>query len=270
MRNAIEIVRERCKISRNPAVVNGCLQYCGLTLHRTKPKGRYKAAAFQDAPHVMKRIQSDVTRTKRGQRGGHYPIGERTSSSYLLELLLRSGVRSKEARLMQYKELNEAKKFWLAPIGHLKKARDGSVCQRPIKLTPGLQAIIDAVKPRRFDQSDDAYVFPSPLPKANGKRGEPFTQQALDDLMKRLWPEMNVHGGRTMLRMWGESKNLRLDLIDRQEGRHVKGVGQTNYSVQGRPYLEDPTFEQRAAIMKQWERLLDQGPPRRKPRTESK
>jgi integrase len=262
---AIESVRGRCKITRNPAVIKGCLEYNGLPQRRVKPKGRYRAVPFQDAPRVMAKIQNDATCAS-----GHYPIGERTSCSYLLEFLLRTGVRSKEARLMQYKELREKNKFWLAPIEHLKKARDGSATQRPIKLTPGLQAIIDAVRPRRFDQSGDAYVFPSPVRNKKGECGQPFTQQRIEQLLNRLWPGLDVHGIRTMQRIWGEANKANLDLIDRQQGRRAKGVGQTNYSVEGRPYLEDPTFKQRSAIMEQWERFLDQGRPCRKPRTESK
>jgi hypothetical protein len=248
---AIESVRGRCKITRNPAVIKGCLEYCGLPMRRAKPKGRYKAAAFKDAPRIMKLIQGDINR---GPRGGFVPIGERTTSSYLLEFILRSGVRSQEARLMQYKELNEAKQFWLAPYEHLKKSKDGGAVERPIKLTPGLQAIIDAMKSRRFDQSGDAYVFPSPLAR---KRGEPHTQPALDVLMQKLWPAMNIHGGRATMRMWGEANELNLDLIDRQQGRRTKGVGATHYSIDGRPYLEDHTFKKRGEIAEQWESFCD-------------
>jgi Arm DNA-binding domain len=249
---AIESVRGRCKITRNPAVIKGCLEYCGLPQRRAKPKGRYKAAAFKDAPRIMELIQSEVNR---GPRGGFVSIGERPTSSYLLEFILRSGVRSQEARLMQYKELNEAKQFWLASFEHLKKSKDGSACERPIKLTPGLQAIIDAVKSRRVDQSDDAYVFPSPLAR---KRGQPHTQGALDRLIKKLWPAMNVHGGRATMRIWGEANKLPLNLIDRQQGRREAGVGPTHYSIDGRPYLEDHTFEPRGDIAQQWESFCDQ------------
>jgi hypothetical protein len=251
---AIESVRGRCKITRNPAVIKGCLEYCGLPQRRAKPKGRYKAASFKDAPCIMGLIQGDINR---GPRGGFVPIGERTTSSYLLEFILRSGVRSQEARLMQYKELNEAKQFWLAQFEHLKKSKDGDACQRPIKLTRGLQAIIDAMKSRRFDQSGDAYVFPSPLAR---KHGQPYTQPALDKLIKKLWPAMNVHGGRTTMRMWGEANKLQLELIDRQ-CRRTPGVGATHYSTDGRPYLEDHTFKDRGDIAEQWESFRDQKQP---------
>jgi hypothetical protein len=252
---AIESVRGRCKITRNPAVIKGCLEYCGLPQRRAKPKGRYKAASFKDAPDIMGLIQGDINR---GPRGGFVPIGERTTSSYLLEFILRSGVRSGEARQMQYKELNEAEKFWLAPIEHLKKSKDGSACERPIKLTTALQAIIDAMKSRRFDQSGDAYVFPSPLSR---RCGEPYNQGALDGLIKKLWPAMNVHGGRTTMRVWGEANKLPLNLIDRQQGRRERGVGATHYSIDGRPYLEDHTFEERGRIAELWESFLDQKQP---------
>jgi hypothetical protein len=248
---AIESVRGRCKITRNPAVIKGCLEYCGLPQRRAKPKGRYKAADFKDAPRIMKLIQGNINR---GPRGGFVPIGERTTNSYLLEFILRSGVRSQEARLMQYKELKEGKQFWLAQFEHLKKSKDGDAVQRPIKLTRGLQAIIEAMKPRRFDQSDDAYVFPSPISR---KRGKPYTQPALDKLMQKLWPAMNIHGGRTTLRIWGDVNRLSLDLIDRQQGRRTKGVGATHYSIDGRPYLEDHTFKPRAKIMEKWESFCD-------------
>ena len=249
---AIESVRGRCKITRNPAVIKGCLEYCGLPQRRAKPKGRYKAADFKDAPRIMKLIQGDVNR---GPRGGFVPIGERTTTSYLLEFIFRSGVRSQEARLMQYKELKEAKQFCLAQFDHLKKSKDGDALQRPIKLTPGLQKIIEAMKPRRFDQSDDAYVFPSPISRKGGK---PYTQAALDALMKKLWPDAHVHGGRSTLRIWGEANGINLNLIDRQEGRRIPGVGATHYSIDGRPYLEDHTFKPRGDLMeKKWERFLD-------------
>jgi hypothetical protein len=64
---AIESVRGRCKITRNPAVIKGCLEYCGLPQRRAKPKGRYKAASFKDAPDIMGLIQGDINR---GPRGG--------------------------------------------------------------------------------------------------------------------------------------------------------------------------------------------------------
>jgi hypothetical protein len=206
-------------------------------------------------PFEMELIKGDINRNT---RGGHFPIGERSTSSYLLEFILRSGVRSQEARLMQYKELDETEKFWLAPIEHLKKSKDGAACERPIKLTRGLQAIIDAMKSRRADQSDDAYVFPSPFAR---KRGKPHTQAGLDGLMKKLWPAMNVHGGRTTMRVWGEVNKLPLDLIDRQQGRRTPGVGATHYSIDGRPYLEDHTFEGRGDIAERWESFCDQKQP---------
>jgi hypothetical protein len=223
-------------------------------MRRAKPKGRYKAADYKDAPRIMNLIQDDINR---GPRGGFVPIGERTTNSYLLEFILRSGVRSQEARLMQYKELRESKKFWLAQFDHLKKSKDGGAVQRPITLTPGLQAIIDAMKSRRADQSEDAYVFPSPLFR---KRGQPYTQAAVDKLIKKLWPAMNVHGGRTTMRIWGEVNRLNLDLIDRQQGRRKAGVGATHYSIDGRPYLEDHTFKDRGEIMEQWESHCDGAP----------
>ena len=251
--SAIESVRGRCRIPRNPATKD-CLKHHGLTLRRTKPKGRYKAAPFQDAPRLIQRIQECVT----APACTYYPAGVRTTMSYLLEFLERTGVRPGEVRQMKYKEIDEAKGVWLAPIDHMKPVQGGA-SQRPIWISEKSQVIIDAVKPRRFDQSDDAYVFPSPLPKLNGNRGEPYHEGMLSKALNALWTEyeINPYGARTMLWMWAHFHGLPMDLIDRQEGRRPKGVGPTHYSSVGRAYLEDETYPRRQALMKFWEDYLD-------------
>jgi integrase len=253
LHSAIESVRGRCRITRNPAVAEGCLQYYGLTLQRTKPKGRYKAAPFKDAGRLMQRIEGCVA-----VQGTHYPAGARTTMSYLLDFCLRTGVRLKEARRMKYKELDEAKGAWLAPIENLKQVPGGAE-QRPIWISEKSQAIIDAVKPRRFTQSDDAYVFPSPLTKGNGKRGEPYHGGTASKTLNKLWSEyrINPYGARTSLWMWADFYGHPTNLIDRQEGRRPKGVGATHYSSLGRAYLEDQTYERRRDLMKLWECYLD-------------
>jgi integrase len=258
LRSAIELVRGRCKIDRNPAVVKGCLQYHGLTLQRTKPKGRYKALAFKDQGRLIQRIQGHVTPST----STHYPAGVRTTLGYLLEFIERSGARPGEVRQMQYKELDEDNKVWLAPIDHIKPVKGGA-SQRAVRLTEGLRAIIDAVRPRRFDQSGDAYVFPSPLPKANGKRGEPYADGTISQYLNKLWTEfrINPHGARTTLWMWARYNGYDTDLIDRQQGRRVNGVGATHYSSVGRAYLEDETLDARGEIMEVWDRFCDQVDP---------
>jgi integrase len=252
LRSAIESVRGRCKIARNPASKD-CLKHHGLTLQRTKPKGRYKAAAFKDTPRLMQRIEGCVA-----VQGTHYPAGARTTMSYLLDFCLRTGVRLKEARRMKYKELDEAKGVWLAPVENLKQVPGGAE-QRPIWISEKSQAIINAVKPRRLTQSDDAYVFPSPLTKGNGKSGEPYHGGTASKTLNALWSEyrINPYGARTSLWMWADFHGHSMNLIDRQEGRRPKGVGATHYSSLGRAYLEDQTYERRRDLMKLWECYLD-------------
>lgn len=252
---AIEHVRRRCGLAENPAVIKGCLEHCGLPAERTKPKGHYVAPEFKDMPIILQRAR-DYIITKTGQ----YPAGVRPTSGYLLEFILLSCVRSGEARQMQYKELEydavNKNWVWTAPLEHLKKVKGGNFT-RPVPLTKPMLDIIEAMRSRRFDQSEDAYVFPSPLPKRNGRYGLPYAQPQLDKTIEKVW-DMDVHGARTAARMWATYNEYPELRMDRQQGRREKGVGGTHYGRMGRPYLEDETFPLRKKMMEHWARHCTQ------------
>jgi integrase len=256
LRSAINTVMRRCKIATNPAVVKGCLQYRGLILDKTKARGHYKALPYQDAGRLMKRIRENV----HPYPSGYYRMGERTNLSYLLEFVLLSCVRPGEVRQAQWKEFDEHNKIWVAPIGHLKPVKGGNF-PRPIPITKPMQDVLNAMKARRVDQSGDAYVFPSPAPTANGKRGQPYSKEKGSGLLNELWPEFRIHphGFRTTLRTWcrGPGK-YPVSLAERQQGRREKGVGGGHYSSEDRPYLDDETLDDRRRMMEHWGKYCKQ------------
>jgi hypothetical protein len=262
LRTAINRVMVRCKVTNNPAVVKGCLEFCGLDRERTKPRGYRIALPYEDVGRLIKRIRERVT-----TRPGTNPVGQRSTLSYALEFLWLTTVREGEVFQAQWKEFDErpGHKIWVAPIEHLKKVKGGTF-PRPVPITKPMQDILDAMRARHkatrgSDASPDDLVFPSPAPDKNGERWKDFKRISIIREQNLVWPEYKIHphGNRTSIRTWAKGPGkYDVYLVDRQHNRREPGTGGAHYSSHNRPELDDETLDDRGHMMKDWCLYCDQ------------
>jgi integrase len=263
LRRAISRVMGRCKITSNPAIVKGCLEHHGLSLKKTKKKGHYVGLPYDDVGRLMDRLRKRVT-----LRPGTNPVGQRSTLNYALEFILLTAVREGEVFRAEWKEFDEERAIWIAPLSHLKKTRGGNF-ERPVPITKEMQDVLDAMRARHIalrgkEPSPDDLVFPSPAPNKKGELWQPMTRTSITRHLNELWPEykIHVHGIRFSARSWangpiGRKLGHTKELMDRQQGRREKGVGGSAYSSEVRPELDDETFDDRKPMMRDWCRYIN-------------
>jgi integrase len=117
--------------------------------------------------------------------------------TYLIEFLLLTGARLNEVVEARWEEFDRTEMKWTVP-----KQRTKSKKPRSVPLTTTLVEILNEMQKYRFDQSDDAFVFPSDLenkPRENKPLGKQTPTRILRDHFK---VEFVNHGWRSTFKDW--------------------------------------------------------------------
>jgi integrase len=220
------------------------------------PRGRHHAKArssipFEDVPRFLARLRT--MRDTQGPHQGQYP-----TIALLLEMIIFSGVRSQEPREAQWKEIKWEERVWEVPPGHLKVGKRHNK-MRPIPLTRPMLAVLEQMKERRLDPSDDeALIFP-PSQAQNGNK--PFDDSLLSRLTRELKWEKPVtpHGFRNTLKDWAEEKGWEDILVERQQDHLPKDGTATavRYSHLVRAEAKDRSLSRRREMMEAYADFCD-------------
>jgi integrase-like protein len=199
--------------------------------------------------------------------------GKRTTLSLLIEFVALTAVRGGEARVAQWKEIDGD--MWNVPAqnrkGRKKQKREGKV--RPIPITPAMHNVLEEMRRRRTDLSEEALIFP----QSNGRaHAESNVGRELKTICKAIgWPiEITVHGFRNTLRDWSRHHNYPPYLWLIQAGQKagtifdaVGGVIQHHRRGTDDAYGRGNLFERRREMMEHWARCCS-GPPAEPERSE--
>ena len=158
-----------------------------------------------------------------------------------LQLLLCTAVRSGEARLADWSEIDFAKREWRIPAARTKTSEE---LRQPLS-APAVEVLEQA---REFSGGPPSgYVFPSPV-----KRGEPLSKTVLLGLLGRcaLRGLTTVHGLRASFRTWAsEQTDADFAVMELSLGHRV-GSGVVN------AYARGQLVAKRRFLMAQWAAFL--------------
>ena len=154
----------------------------GALRPRTRTRENYRSAPYASVPDVWSTISA---------------ASGSPATRLCLQLLLCTAVRSGEARLADWSEIDFAKREWRIPAARTKTEEE---LRQPLS-APALEVFEQARELSGGPPS--GYVFPSPV-----KRGEPLSKTVLLGLLGRcaLRGLTTVHGLRASFRTWASEQ----------------------------------------------------------------
>ncbi len=200
----------------NPADITGPLGKLLPPLSAVLKVEHHASVAYPEAPALFKRV-----------------LAVNTTAARALAFVMATGVRSGEARLARWAEIDLEAKLWAIP-GH--RTKTGK--EHLVPLTDAAVALLpDPGKP-------DALVFPGT------KRGKPLSDRTLLKFLRTLAPDTTVHGWRSTLRTWAaERTDFPREIAEAALGHHVGDETE-------RAYLRTSFFDKRVELMTQWAEFL--------------
>ncbi|MGH1458556.1 MAG: tyrosine-type recombinase/integrase [Paracoccaceae bacterium] len=221
-------LRQRMEAVFDYAIGNGCREAPNPVdgaLRRALPKGKHKpvhhvALSWRDVPDFM----SD--------------LAEREAvAAACLRFVILTAVRSGEARMATWHEIDLENQTWTIPASRMKAEEEHRV-----PLSADAVAILEGVR-----GLDASYVFPSPQGTAQGL-GKPLSVNAFRPLFKRMKREgLTAHGFRSSFRDWcAEKAHADRQLAEAALAHRVGGVEGA--------YFRSDLFERRRALMDAWGR----------------
>jgi integrase len=155
----------------------------------------------------------------------------------LLEFIILTGVRTKQATRAVWGEIDLDSRVWTIPVSRNMKTRETLVVPLSGRAVELLQSL-----PR---ESGSPYVF------IGTKAGHPVGANAARDLAQAINPDITVHGFRSTHRDWGgDETNHPREVIEHALG-HKVGNDVENAYRRGRALLK------RRRLMEDWARYLD-------------
>jgi len=122
-----------------------------------------------------------------------------------LEFVILTGVRSGEARLAPWSEIDIDARIWCIPASRMKASREHRV-----PLSDRCIAILRDLEPLKT--GPDSFVFPGRNP---GNPGNPLSALAMEMLLRRMDVAVTVHGMRSSLRDWaGDCTSFPREVIE--------------------------------------------------------
>ena len=205
------------------------VNYAGALLDGAlRPRSR-KAEHFRAAPYAR---VPEVWSTISAASGS-------PATRLCLQLLLCTAVRSGEARLADWSEIDVANREWRIPAARTKTSEE---LRQPLS-APALEVLEQA----KELSSPSGYVFPSPV-----KRGEPLSKTVLLGLLGRcaLRGLTTVHGLRASFRTWAsEQTDANFAVMELSLG-HKVGSAVVN------AYARGQLVAKRRFLMAQWAAFL--------------
>ena len=194
---------------------------------RTRKRGQFRAAPYARVPEVWSTISA---------------ASGSPATRLCLQLILCTAVRSGEARLTDWSEIDFAKREWRIPAARTKTEEE---LRQPLS-APALE-VLEQAKELSGGPSPSGYVFPSPV-----KRGEPLSTTVLVSLLGRcaLRGLTTVHGLRATFRTWAsEQTDADFAVMEMSLG-HKVGSAVVN------AYARGQLVAKRRFLMAQWGAFL--------------
>ena len=194
---------------------------------RSRKRGHFRAAPYARVPEVWSTI---------------FAASGSPATRLCLQLLLCTAVRSGEARLADWSEIDVANREWRIPAARTKTEEE---LRQPLS-APALE-VLEQAKELSGGPSPSGYVFPSPV-----KRGEPLSTTVLLHLLDRcsLRGLTTVHGLRASFRTWAsEQTDADFAVMELSLG-HKVGSAVVN------AYARGQLAAKRRFLMAQWAAFL--------------
>ena len=154
-----------------------------------------------------------------------------------LRFTVLTAVRSSEARLATWAEIDLDARAWRVPADRMKMGADHRV-----PLSDAAVAVLEAVRPLA---ASSGYVFPSPK-----RPGRALDASAVVKALQRVYPDRTMHGFRSSFRTWAAEKtNATRDIAEMSLAHRVG-------SDVERSYARSDLFEKRRALMDAWSAYL--------------
>jgi integrase len=150
-----------------------------------------------------------------------------------LELLVLTAVRSSEARLARWNEVDLERRTWVIPSARMKMGR-----QHTVPLSDAAVEILVRLRAGQ-DVEPSGFIFARP-------HGLPFSEAGMREILQRLRPGISVHGCRSSFRDWaadvvGAPRELAEEALAHLVGNAVE-----------RSYRRGDALERRRVLMAQW------------------
>ncbi|RXH05202.1 tyrosine-type recombinase/integrase [Bradyrhizobium vignae] len=181
---------EKHRTGENPAAWRDNLKHLLPSPRKLNRKKGHASINYERAPALMAALAYDP-----------YPVAR------CVEVGILCCSRSQEIRLMEWDELNFAKRTWLIPAEKMKIKGEADPKPHLVPLTDAAIAIIQSM-PRV-----GRYVFPS----NHADEHQPFRANALVGAIKRAGFAATMHGMRTTFRNWGaddREHNFRREVLE--------------------------------------------------------
>ena len=199
----------------------------GALRPRSRKAEHFRAAPYARIPEVWSTI---------GAASGA------SATRLCLQLLLCTAVRSGEARLADWSEIDIANREWRIPAARTKTSEE---LRQPLS-APAVE-VLEQAKQLSGGPSPSGYVFPSPV-----KRGEPLSKTVLFSFLGRcaLRGLTTVHGLRASFRTWAsEQTDADFAVMELSLG-HKLGSGVVD------AYARGQLVAKRRFLMSQWAAFL--------------
>lgn len=179
-----------------------------------KARVHHPAMAFDDVPAFMARLRAVDSLSARA-----------------LEFILLTAARSGEARGARWSEIDMEARLWTIPADRMKANRPHRV-----PLTEAALAVLQPLSEARRGE----YVFPGPSASKH------ISEAALRKLLKRLAPDVTIHGFRSSFRDWAGERTAFPREVAEQALAHIVG------DETERAYRRGDALEKRQALMDAW------------------
>lgn len=227
LRGRIESVLDAAKAEgwrsgENPAAWKGNLAHL-LPKRGKLTRGHHKAVAFDEMPDLIATLRA---------AGGMTPIA--------IEFIALTAVRSGEARLARWGEIDIDAALWVIPARRMKAGREHRV-----PLSARAVEILRGVAPLNTAGDPSALVFPG------ARKGKPLSDMALSMTFRRLNVDATVHGLRSTFRDWcGEVSTFPREVAEAALA-HVVG------DKAEQAYRRGDALEKRRAMMAAWAQFCE-------------
>ena len=184
-------------------------------------KDNYKALPYADVPTALAKVRESSADPP---------------TKLCLEFLILTAVRSGEARMARWNEIDWQERSWTIPPERMKAAREHSV--------PLSRRALDVLQAAWEMSGDDELIFGA------SRRSKPLSDMTLLRLLQRLEIPCVVHGFRSSFRTWaGELRVADRDVCEAALAHQLDD--QTE-----RAYVRTEFFELRRALMERWSEYL--------------
>jgi integrase len=180
-------------------------------------KENYKALPYADVPAALAKVRESTADP---------------STKLCMEFLILTAVRSGEARMARWNEIDWQERSWTIPPERMKAAREHSV--------PLSRRAVEVLRAAREISGNDELIFRA------SRRSKPLSDMTLLRLVQRLEIPCVVHGFRSSFRTWaGELRVADSDVCEAALAHQLDDKTE-------KAYVRTEFFELRRELMERW------------------